>query len=68
MVLLKMIKKIKELIKSEEGIQQGTNTVLMIVIGAGILLAVGALFRDRLVDLLDGTFDRFEQDSDDLWG
>ncbi len=59
--------KLIQLFKDEKA-QTDMTTTLFIILGvAGIALILLIIFRDRLRDVLNETFDRFTDEQDDLW-
>ncbi len=59
--------KLIELFKDEKGQAEMTTTLFIILGVAGIVFVLLTVFKERLGEVLSGTFDRFESESDDLW-
>lgn len=61
------MEKLIQLFKDEKGQTEMTTTLFIILGVAGIAFVLLTVFRDRLGEVLGGTFDRFQSESDELW-
>lgn len=62
-----MKKRLVELFKNEKGQTEMTTTLFIILGVAGIAFVLLTVFKDKLGEVLGGTFDRFQDESDELW-